>query len=211
MRRQQQQLVQQPQPPQIDVSKPVEAGSSVEALEYELVKYLLKSGHKSYEVLEAKRVVPINIADEIFQNLDADNITFTNPVYQSMLATYREHWLELGVGVKVPEQYFVNHIDPEVCNMAVDILTSDDNYIPSTLWSKKDVHVESESEILSVGVPKAIMLYRSKVVDRLIKAQFLKLQDETMSEEERDECVKHLTRLLNVKTAISRESQRLIL
>jgi hypothetical protein len=55
------------------------------------------------------------------------------------------------------------------------------------------------------------MLYRSKVVDRLIKAQFLKLQDETMSEEERDECVKQLTRLLNVKTAISRESQRLIL
>jgi DNA primase len=212
MRRQEHLVQSQPQQPvQIDVSKPVEAGSSVEALEYELIKYLLKSGHKSYEVLEARNVVSINIADEIFQNLDADKITFTNPVYQSMLATYREHWLELGVGEKVPEQYFVNHIDPEVCNMAVDILTSDDNYIPSTLWSRKDVHIESESEILAIGVPKAIMLYRSKVVDRLIKSQLLKLQDETMSDEERDECVKHLTRLLNVKTAISRESQRLIL
>ncbi len=212
MRRQEHFVQPQPyQPVQVDVTKPIEAGSSVEALEYELVKYLLKSGHKSYEVLEAKSVVPINIADEIFQNLDADKITFVNPVYQSILATYREHWQQLGVGVKVPEQYFVNHIDPEVCNMAVDILTSDDNYIPSNLWRQKDVHVESESEILSIGVPKAIMLYRSKVVDRMIKSLMVKLADDSLSEEERDECVKQFTRLLNVKTAISRESQRLIL
>lgn len=210
--RRQQPYAQPSQPPvQVDVTKPIEAGSSVDALEYELVKYLLKSGHKSYEVLEAKSVVAINIADEIFQNLDADNIKFANPVYQSILETYREHWLKLGVGKKVPEQYFVNHIDLDVCNMAVDILTSDDNYVPSELWRKKDVHVESETEILSVGVPKAIMLYRSKVVDRMIKVQLQKLEDETLSEQERDECVKHLTRLLNVKTAISRESQRLIL
>ena len=211
MRRQQRFL--QPEQPitNIDITKPTEAGSSVDALEYELVKYLLKSGHKCYEILEARNVVQINIADEIFQNLDADNITFTNPVYQSILATYREHWLQLGIGEKVPEQYFVNHIDPEVCNMAVDILTSDDNYVPSELWRRKDVHVESETEILSIGVPKAIMLYRSKVVDRMIKMQLQRLSDDAISEEERDECVKQLTKLNNVKTAISKESQRLIL
>ena len=210
--RRQQRLLQPEQPiTNIDITKPTEAGSSVDALEYELVKYLLKSGHKCYEILEARNVVQINIADEIFQNLDADNITFTNPVYQSILATYREHWLQLGIGEKVPEQYFVNHIDPEVCNMAVDILTSDDNYVPSELWRRKDVHVESETEILSIGVPKAIMLYRSKVVDRMIKMQLQRLSDDAISEEERDECVKQLTKLNNVKTAISKESQRLIL
>lgn len=211
MRRQQMQQQEEAKAVEVDITKPTEAGSSVDALEYELVKYLLKSGHKCYEILEARNVVQINIADEIFQNLDADNITFTNPVYQSILSTYREQWLQLGVGVKVPEQYFVNHIDPEVCNMAVDILTSDDNYVPSELWRRKDVHVESEIEILSIGVPKAIMLYRSKVVERMIKVLLQRLDDESTSEEEYDECVRQLTKLNNVKTAISRESQRLIL
>ncbi len=194
-----------------DMIKPATAGSSVEALEYELVKYLLKSGHKCYEVMEARQVVQINIADEILQSLDDDNITFTNQVFQKMLDTYRQHWQELGVGVKVPEQYFVNHVDPQVCNMAVDILTSDDNYVPSELWRRKDVHVESETEILSVGVPKAIMLYRSKVVERMIQVQLQRLGDDTLTDEERDDCIRQLTKYNKVKTAISLQSQRLIL
>ena len=211
VRRQQSLQRREEKPVEVDIMRPSAVGSGEEALEYELVKYLLKSGHKHYEVMESRTLVQINIADEIFQSLDADNITFTNPVYQKMLDTYREHWLELGVGVKVPDQYFVNHIDPEVCNMAVDILTSDDNFVPSKLWQQKDVHVESEVEILSNGVPKAIMLYRSKVVDRMITSLRKRLSDNTLSESEAAECVMQLTKLNNVKTAISRRSQRLIL
>ncbi len=211
VRRQQSLQRREEKPVEVDLMRPSAVGSGEEALEYELVKYLLKSGHKHYEVMESRTLVQINIADEIFQSLDADNITFTNPVYQKMLDTYREHWLELGVGVKVPDQYFVNHIDPEVCNMAVDILTSDDNFVPSKLWQQKDVHVESEVEILSNGVPKAIMLYRSKVVDRMITSLRKRLSDNTLSESEAAECVMQLTKLNNVKTAISRRSQRLIL
>ena len=196
---------------EVDITKPSAAGSSVEALEYELVKYLLKSGHKYYEVMEARNVVQINIADEIYQSLDADDIHFSNPVLQKILGTYRQHWKELGSGVKVPEQYFVNHVDPEVCNMAVDILTAEDNYVPSELWRQKDVHVESEVEILSIGVPKAIMLYRSKVVERMYAAIQARLSDSNLSEEEVQECVMQLTKLNHVKNAISRQSQRLIL
>ncbi len=208
-----QQALQKPQERAVDVdiTKSSEAGSSVEALEYELVKYLLKSGHLSYEILEGRNVVQVNIADEIYYNLDTDNIRFISPVFQKIYDTYRQHWQELGVGVKVPEQYFVNHIDPEVCNMAVDILTSDDNLVPSKLWQQKDVHVESEVEILSNGVPKAIMLYRSKVIDRMIKVQLQRISDESLSEQEREESVKRMTELINARTKISRESQRLIL
>ncbi|MBR5863541.1 MAG: DNA primase [Alistipes sp.] len=196
---------------EVDITKPTDVGSSIETLEYELVKYLLKSGHKYYEINEAGKSVSVNIADEIFQSLDDDQITFVTPVYQSILVTYREQWNTLGVGVEVPVQHFVNHIDPEVCNMAVDILTSDDNYVPSELWHQKDVHIESEIEILANGVPKAIMLYRSKIVDRMYKAVSERLDDPNISEEELSECIRQLTQLNNVKTAISRKSQRLIL
>ncbi len=206
----------QPQPPadagfEPDLTKPAVAGSSVDALEREIVKYLLKSGHKSFEVTEARNVVEINIAAEIFDNLDADAISFTNPIYDRILSLYRDKWRESGVGVEVPAQVFVNHPDPEVCNMAVDLLTSDDNYVPSEIWRRKDVHVESESEMLAVGVPKAIMLYRSKVVERMINEQRERLKDETLSDEEQAECLMQLSKLNQVKLALAKQSQRLIL
>ena len=83
--------------------------------------------------------------------------------------------------------------------------------MPSELWHQKDVHIESEIEILANGVPKAIMLYRSKIVDRMYKAVSERLDDPNISEEELSECIRQLTQLNNVKTAISRKSQRLIL
>lgn len=194
-----------------DLTKPAVAGSSVDALEREIVKYLLKSGHKSFEVTEGCNVVEINIAAEIFDNLDADAISFTNPIYDRMLNVYRDKWRELGTGVEVPAQVFVNHPDPEVCNMAVDLLTSDDNYVPSEIWRRKDVHVESESEMLAVGVPKAIVLYRSKVVERMINEQRERLKDESLSDEDQAECLMQLSKLNQVKLALAKQSQRLIL
>ena len=193
------------------VSKSLSAGSSPDALEYELVIYLLKSGHKNFELQEGRNIVEINIAEEIFRNLDADQITFSDPVYAEILATYRQLWQESGVGVEISVQHFINHINPDVCNKTVEILTSDDNYVASELWRKKDVHIESESEILSVGVPKAIMLYRSKVVERMIAAIHSRLGDDTLSDEQQGEMVMQLDRLNQVKLAIAKEIQRLIL
>ena len=211
-RQQMQQRREQAQKPvEVDVNRSLVAGSSIEALEYELVKYLLKSGHKSYEVLESRNVVEINIADVIFRSLDDDNITFTDPVFNQILQTYREQWQQLGIGVEVPMQYFVNHPDPEVCNKTVDIMTSDDNYVPSEIWKQKEVHVESENEILAQGVPKSIMLYRSKIVERMINEQREMLNDASLSEDEVSECIKLINRLNQVKLALAKESDRLIL
>ena len=196
---------------EVDVNRSTVAGSSIEALEYELVKYLLKSGHKNYEVLESRQVVAINIADEIFRNLEADQISFTNPVFNTIMQTYREHWQQLGVGVEVPMQYFVNHHDPEVCNMTVDIMTSDDNYVASEIWKQKEVHIESENEIFATGVPKSIMLYRSKIVERMIEAELERLKSGTLTDEEEDECTMRISRLNRVKNTLSKRSDRLIL
>ena len=129
--------------PEVQYVQRVEAGSSTEALERELVKYLLKYGHCSFDFKEGRNMVPCNVAEVIFAELDADNLSFRNPLYNQILATYREHWQELGTGVEVPVHYFLNHPDPEVCNASVDILTSDDNYVASELWKRKEVHVES--------------------------------------------------------------------
>lgn len=144
-----------PREPEVEYVREVEAGSSTDALERELCKYLLKYGHCSFDFKEGRTMVACNVAEVIFDELADGGLTFRNPQYDKIRAAYCEQWQQSGVGVEVPAHLFTNHSDPEVCNVSVDLLFSDDNYVPSELWKRKDVHVESDAEMLAVGVPKA--------------------------------------------------------
>ena len=192
-------------------AKGVIAGSSIEALERELVKYLLKYGHRYFEFREGREYVRMNVATEIFRDLDADGLHFENGTYDEILNLYRRLWQEAGEGAEIPAHYFINHEDPQVCNAAVDILTSDDNYVPSEIWRKKDVHVESDEEMLAVGVPKAITLYKSKIIERLIAEQKAKLADPELDDSQLADITIYLSKLNNAKVKLSKKLQRLIL
>ena len=193
------------------VEKNISAGSSPEALERELVRYLLKYGHCSFDFKEGRNIISYNVAEVIFGELDTDGLEFQNRVYNEILKEYRSRWEELGTGVEVPAHFFINHPDPEVCNASVDILTSEDNYIPSELWKQKEIHVESEAEMLAAGVPKAVMLYKSKVIERLMKELNERLKSENLSDEEQTDIMKRITKLNCGKVQIAKHLHRLIL
>ena len=191
------------------INTKVEAGSSVEALERELVKFLVKYGHRSFEFREAKTQVECNVAEVIFNELDADKLQFEDARYHKLLDAYRAQWRERGVGVEVPMQYFINHTDPEVINIAIELSTDGDNYVPSELWRRKEVHIESEEELLAAGVPKTVTLYKSKVIERLINEQQARLTAD-ISEEEETQILQQIARLNQVKAALAKKVNRLI-
>ncbi|MBR7168885.1 MAG: DNA primase, partial [Alistipes sp.] len=120
-------------------------------------------------------------------------------------------WREAGVGVEISVQPFINHPDPEVCNQAVELLTVDENYTASELWRQKEIRVETTEEILSAGVPRAATLFKSKVIERMIRDEQAKLKAGNCSEEEQMEIIRQLTQLNEVKVIISRKMDRLIL
>ena len=211
LRRQAAQRQREAAQPEVEYVRKVEAGSGFEALEREIVKYLLKYGHCSFDFKEGRTMVACNVAEVVFDELGRDNIVFRNPVYAKIMETYRGQWERLGTGTEVPAHCFLNHIDPEVCNASVDILTSDDNYVPSQLWRRKEIHVESDAEMLAVGVRKAVTLYKSKVVEEMIKELQAKLGDESLPEEEQVALLQRLSGLNKVKVSIARRLQRLIL
>ena len=211
LRRQAAQRQREAAQPEVEYVRKVEAGSGFEALEREIVKYLLKYGHCSFDFKEGRTMVACNVAEVVFDELGRDNIVFRNPVYAKIMETYRGQWERLGTGTEVPAHCFLNHIDPEVCNASVDILTSDDNYVPSQLWRRKEIHVESDAEMLAVGVPKAVTLYKSKVGGEMIRELQAKLGDESLPEEEQVALLQRLSGLNKVKVSIARRLQRLIL
>ncbi|MDE5708477.1 MAG: DNA primase [Alistipes sp.] len=200
-----------PRPPEVEFVQHVEAGSSAEALERELCKYLLKYGHCSFDFKEGRSMVACNVAEVIFDELADGDLTFRNPQYDKIRAAYLEQWQQSGVGVEVPAHVFLNHLDPEVCNVSVDLLFSDDNYVASELWKRKEVHVESDAEMLAVGVPKAVALYKTKVIEGLIKECQARLGEEGLTDGQEDEIMQRMAALNRAKVTMAKKLQRLIL
>ncbi len=189
----------------------VEPGSSVETLESALVQFLLQHGHCNFEVKEGHHMVDCNVAEFIFTELDTDKIKFENPLYEKIVSLYRSIYEEQGVGVKVPEDRFIQYNDPDVVNRVVEILMADKNYTMSKIWKRNDIHVESEEEMLAAGVPKTIHIFKSKVIDRMIRQQHDILRKEDLSEEEQSQAVKTLAHLNTVKVKLAKKIERLIL
>ncbi len=192
-----------------EVATDSQAGSSSMALESELLKYLLRSGHLNIEFKEGREMVACNIASLIFTELDDTQATFIDKCNGEILKIYREHWNRLGEGVEVPTSVFLESDNSDVCNRTVDLLTADDNYIPSLIWAQRDAPVDSEDERLTNGVPKAILLYKSIVLDGMIEENYRQLEQAELSEDQENEILQKISQLNNAKVILARKTQRI--
>ena len=197
--------------PDADASRvvsPIEGGTTPETLERELTKYLLKYGHCSYDVLNDKDVQTFNVARFIFEELDNDGLQFDIDVYRSILEVYRSEWERLGDGVEVSLDVFINHPDINVSSVSISLITSDDNYVISKIWEQKEVHIESAEEQLSEGVPKAMMVYKWRTLDKRIKE--LRANLATADEENLGAMLSLLSKYQAARVTIARAMGRLI-
>ena len=183
-------------------------GSTIDTLEREIMQYLLKYGDSSFDLKEGRNIVSMNVAALIFEELDVDGLQLANTTYEEILAVYRRAMSE-GRMPSMPE--LVNHPNPEVCNAAIEILTSDDNYVESALWEQKEVHTSTESEMLSNGVPKVLMLFKTKILSERIRALEAELNREGLSDEQESEIMQQLTACNRAKVLMAKRLQRLVI
>ena len=183
-------------------------GTTPETLERELTKYLLKYGHINCEVIEDRDVVTFNVARFIFEELDNDGLQFDIEAYRLIADIYRAEWERLGDGVEVKTHIFINNPDIRVSTTAIELLTSDDNYVISKIWTQKEVHIESAEEQLSEGVPKAMMVYKWRTLDKRITE--LKARLASGTEEDESAVMATLAKYHAVRVKIARTAGRLI-
>jgi DNA primase len=212
----------------------ISAGSSMDELEKELVKYLIKYGDRNFDYKEGKNMVSLNVAGIIINDLEANGLTMRNPRYKALYDCYIEQYnrrmeaaerrsQDVGGYERTddsedePEEgginlsFFINNPDPEVCNAAVDILTDDENYVVSRLWEKHDIVVESEADKLASVVPRAVILYKSKAIESIIAGLRQNLKDENLSDEELSDITYRIALLNKERMSIARKLSRLIL
>ncbi|MFI3328320.1 MAG: DNA primase [Rikenellaceae bacterium] len=201
-----------PYTPSAKVITTLDAGSTVEILEKELLTYLLKYGHQTITISEGTAQTPpqkYNVAALIFAELQEEAMEFTNPAYSAILKLYEQKLREIGEGNEVPTETFTANGDPDVCSRAIEIITEGDNYIPSRRWN---IHHEGLDPVtLARGVKKAITLYKSKALETMIKQLQIKLQDPTLTEEEQNETLQQFAHLNTIKVQMAKHLNRLIL
>ena len=185
----------------------LEAGSSIDELEHELIKYLLKYGTQNFEYTEGKKSTELNVAEVIINNLDQNGITMKDPTFRKIYEEYKS-MREAQEPIEI--NHFINHPDPEVCNAVVDLLTYDENYPVSKLWKRFDIVVESEQDRLPTALPRAVILYKSKVIDDIIAELYPRLDDPSLSDEEKDEITRQISILNQERNSISKKLERLI-
>lgn len=181
--------------------------ASVETLEREIIYYLLKYGQSNFETLEGGSVIELNTAHVIIDELDKMDMSLQNETFDKILTIYRTALSES----RYPTQAeIVNNPDPNVCSVAVDILTLDDNYTESAIWSQKDMRTLSESNMLAEGVPKLLWLYKSRIImGRIAELNALLVSD--ASEEQMLEYLKELNRMNQLKVQIANHLGRTII
>lgn len=187
-------------------------GTTIETLERDLAKYLIKYGHLYFDLIDedSNDVLHNNVASYIFAELEADELNFNTPVYRAIYDLYRQEWERLGEGVEVPTYGFVNNSDSEVCSVVVNLLTADDNYVISRIWELKEVHVESDEEQLAEAVPKAVAMFKWRSLDLRIAELQRRLDEEELEDEELSSLLLQLTRYYAVRVAISHITERVI-
>ena len=185
-------------------------GSGIEELEKELTRYLIRYGHLSFNLKEGRELKEYNVAETIVDMMrNVIGFDFQNPDCRAIYECYVANMS--AVGEEVSLSLFINYPSASVASMAVDLLTMDDNYVPSKLWSEHDIGISSEKDRLSEALPRAIMLYKSKVIERLSATFQAQLGDPNTSEEEALEIVGKLRALNNERNDISKKLKRLIL
>ena len=150
-------------------------------------------------------MIPMNVAETIIDEMSMDNIRFRNEAYNKIYDIYRE---ARTVG-RIPQpDEFTSHDDIAVCDAVTDLLFIDDQYSISEIWTKKEVHTTTESEVLAMGVPKAIQLFKTKVITGMLAELQTRLADENLSEEEQLEIASKMAQLNRLKVILAKKTNR---
>ena len=130
-----------------------------EVEEREIIYFLLKFGNSELR-LKGEDGRTITVAQYIIREIQNDELEFTNLIYKQVFEDVKAL---IESEQSISERLFTFHDNPQIQALAVDIMTS--RYELSNVWKRKESYIELPGENLAVEVPKALLLYKLKVVD----------------------------------------------
>ena len=158
--------------------------NDTEYQEKDVIRILLNYGQSEIEFEEEdenKHIVkiPVNVANFIVDDLNADEIKFNNAIYQIIFEEYNEFISKEDLP---GEKHFINHTNKKISSAAIDLLTSP--YELSDKWeSKAGIEVTTEAKKLKLAVVNAVLSFKAKKVEQLIEENKMKIKEEKNDED----------------------------
>ena len=182
------------------------SGIFCEEQEREIIAFLLNSGeqvlfhHKTDDFEEQE--ITITVAQYIIDEILNDELEFQNLVYKKIFDEYGKLLTE---NKTTDNRHFINHQDTQISQLAVDILSS--RYKLSRIWGD-----QNEEDFLQRAVPKAIQVYKSKILKTAIKRLMDVLANlKSEQKDDRNDILSKLNQLNDLMNIMSKDLDRVIL
>ena len=183
-----------------------------EEQEKEILYFLLKYGQTVfYEVPDPEDETTktiVTVGQHIINEILNDDLEFKNLVYKKVFDEYKKL---IDSETELDPRFFTNHPDSDISQLAVTLLTSPHKL--SKIWKKYQATPMDEIDVLKTTVPKTILVYKSKVMQMVIKNLHTDLKNidpKTQTNDINDLLIR-LRTLNEVKGQISKELDRIVL
>jgi len=170
-----------------------------------LVRFLLQYGNERlYEIQDEHAGQEyISVAEYVINEILNDELEFRNLLFRKVFEEVN-NFIQTGEIIEL--KHFVNHEDPNVSQLAVDLLSSP--YSLSKVHSRKGASVETEDMLLKKNVPKALVEYKRKILEiaqREKEEQIRKVQETDQAIEAVNPLMQQYITLTSLITTISKE------
>lgn len=132
--------------------------------EQELVKLLLMYGDNEIDIDGVDEnnnpvIYKISVASFIIDDLKNDDLLFKNEVHKLVFEVFDR---ALDEGQLPKEQYFISNVNPQIAELAANLLSS-----PYKLdnWERHDIKVKREEDVLSKMVITTLLRFKDMVID----------------------------------------------
>lgn len=160
--------------------------------EREIIYLLLRFGNSAF--------FDTRVSAYIINEIAGEDLSFQNLEYQQIFEEYKK-LLEASDTVDI--RHFINHPDQRLCEMAIDLLSQ--KYTLSKIWRQPETSLTDEDR-LQVEVPKAINVYKSKIVTQAMVRLLAEMDGK--SNPEQDVLLIKLGELSKVRTKLSEMLER---
>lgn len=161
-------------------------------------------GNKALETEASSEPLEEPIADYIIGELAADELDFSFPPFQKILAQFREHY-----NAEEPPpaaEVFMRSGDKDLMHIVVDLITQDHELHN---WATKSIHPSDPEASLARFTEEALLRLKEKKISGLIA----QLQQELAQQEQSEkppEALQTLQRLTRLRIEINKELHRIV-
>lgn len=179
------------------IEETLQPGVSLDHQEKEVIRLLLQYHHIQFD-LEYKdeqgkpAFYPIVLRDYLLGEIRDDQLTFENTECQAIFDIFLQAMEE---GTTPSAQFFFNHENAKIRQLAIDLLTSPYNL--SENWEHKHgIYITQEENNLGKTAPGVLYAFKLKKVEKMIEEK----QDMLKTEKDHNQVLHYMEQIRNLKT-----------